>query len=83
MYIELIFIIYETLLTLTNCNYLQKIQLNNCIKNIKLLQYFSIFIYIFKEDSLFYISKKHNISRDFNIFIRALINIYIFSVYLI
>ncbi len=41
-------------------------QLNNCIKNTKLLQYFNIFIYIFKENSLFCIQKKYNINRDLN-----------------
>jgi len=39
-----------------------KKQLNNCIKSAKLLQYFNIFTYVFKENFLFCIQKKHNIS---------------------
>ncbi len=37
-------------------------QLNNYIKNAKLLQYFSIFIYAFQGNFLFYIQKKYNVN---------------------
>ncbi len=57
-------------------------QLNSYIKSAKLLQYFSIFIYIFKEDSLFCIKKSTILVKILiNIFIKVLINKNIYLVY--
>jgi hypothetical protein len=59
-------------------------QSSNFIKSAKLLQYFNIFIYAFKEDSLFCIQKNIILIEILiNLSIKALINLYIFNVCLI
>ncbi len=58
-------------------------QLSSCIKSAKLLQYSNIFIYTFKENSLFYIQKNTILVKiSINVSIKALINKYIFNIYL-
>ncbi len=59
-------------------------QLNNYIRSAKLLRCSNIFTHAFKEDSLFYVQKSTILVEILiNVLIRALINTYMSSVYLI